>query len=144
MKTVNQVFLLGRLGQDPEHSTTRQGKEQVKFSLATSYSVRVDDGWEERTDWHKVVAFDWQAKAASDRLRKGDPVAVVGRMRSYKYTDEDGKPRVVWSVVARDLSFMAPRREVDRPPAGSYPPTRSVALPPPDLEPAVLDEDIPF
>ncbi len=144
MKSMNEVFLLGRLGQDPEQSRTAGGKERTTFSLATSYSIRRDDGWDERTDWHRVVAFDWLATKAFDRLRKGDPVVVRGRMSSNKWTDESGKNRVSWSVVARDLSFVAPRRDDDNRALGMGP-SMSVALPrPQEPAPPQRDEDIPF
>jgi single-strand DNA-binding protein len=148
MKSINQVILLGHLGQDPEHSQTNSGKELTRFSLATSYSVRVNDDWEERTDWHRVVVFDRLARIASDRLRKGDPIAVTGRISCRKWTDERGQSRTSWSIVARDLSFLRARRDGDSAPPPSpqrSPDTASVALANGQAgDPVPADDGVPF
>ncbi len=146
MKSVNQVILLGRLGQDPEQSRTKTGKERTAFSLATSHSVRVDDGWNERTDWHKVVAFDWLARSASQHLRKGDPVVVVGRLSSHKWTDDQGNPRTSWNVVARELSFPAQSKSREqRTPENEALPSGPAALPGPmKKEVPAVQGGIPF
>jgi single-strand DNA-binding protein len=144
MKSINQVFLLGRLGQDPEQSRTASGKDITKFSLATNFNVRVDDGWEPRTEWHKVVAFDWQAKHAAERLTKGDPVCVQGRLSCNKWTDDKGQKRVTWSVIARELTFLSPRRDDAPRDLGMGPTPPGGALPPPRPADTQADADIPF
>jgi len=147
MRCVNQVFLIGRLGADPEQLATKSGKDMVRFNLATNYSVRRGDEWVEATDWHRIVVFDWMARAAMSRLRKGEPVAVVGNLRQNKWTDQEGNPRSTIEVVARELSFFtAPR--TDGPAATGTGPSRvapsiSPALPPQPAQPMVED-DPPF
>ncbi len=144
MKSMNEVFLLGHVGRDPEVSKTRSGKDRATFSLATSYSIRADDGWDERTDWHKVVVFDWLAKRVEERLRKGDPVMVRGRMSSHKWTDDNGQARVSWSVVAREVSFLRSRRDGEHRDLGMGPAPGSVAMPPQAPGEVQPDDDIPF
>jgi len=105
MRSVNKVFLYGNLGADPESRTTPSGKLVTTFSLATHRSVRADEGFKEETDWHKVVAFDWMAKRASDRLRRGHPVAVVGSIRPRTWKDQEGKSRKNVEIRAENLCF---------------------------------------
>ena len=135
MKSMNEVFLLGHVGRDPEVTRTASGKARASFSLATRYAVRGEDGWEERTDWHKVVVFDWQAQRVEAHLRKGDPLVVRGRMSSHRYTDPGGQKRTSWSVVARDLRFLTSRREGSLGPPVTEAPAVGAALPPPSLTP---------
>lgn len=61
-KSVNKVILVGNLGKDPEIRYTASGKPIAKFSLATNERFKDrNDEWQERTEWHNVVA--WQRLA---------------------------------------------------------------------------------
>ncbi len=105
MRSVNKVFLYGNLGQDPEKRSTRGGKDVTIFSLATHRSIKEEDGYRNETDWHRVVAFDWMAREAIVRLRKGYPVAVVGTLRPKKWTDTEGVTRKRVEIYAENLCF---------------------------------------
>ncbi len=57
--TVNKVILVGRLGADPQLKYTPSGKANVNFSLATNAVWKDPEGnQQERTDWHRVVAWN--------------------------------------------------------------------------------------
>ena len=105
MRSVNKVFLYGNLGADPEVSSTPNGTDVAQFSLATNRSVRIDEGYRDETDWHTVVAFDWLARRASERLQKGHPVAVVGSLRPKIWKDAEGKSRKRVEIYAENLCF---------------------------------------
>ena len=105
MRSVNKVFLYGNLGANPEVRATPNGTDVAQFSLATNRSVRIDEGYRSETDWHTVVAFDWLARRASERLQKGQPVAVVGTLRPKTWTDADGKSRKRVEIYAENLCF---------------------------------------
>jgi len=105
MRTVNKAFLYGHLGNDPEVRKISNDRTLVRFSLATHRRIRVDDGFSEETDWHQVVAFDWLAQKAADRLRKGQPVAVVGTLRPQSWVDTQGIKRKRVDIIAENLCF---------------------------------------
>ncbi len=105
MHTVNQVVLYGRLGADPEHRIATSGTAVARFSVATHRNTRDGDSWREETDWHRVVAFDRTARVAMDRLRRGDPVAVVGQLRQQSWTDKEGNHRKQTEVQASRICF---------------------------------------
>jgi len=113
MHTVNQVVLFGRIGSDPEHRVTPSGKEVTRLSLATHRSVRDGDTWQQKTDWHRVVAFERLARQAVECLKKGDQVAVVGQLRPNHFTDREGQNRTVVEVTASRLCFV-PNRQPPR------------------------------
>lgn len=114
MHTVNHVVLYGRLGADPEHRVATGGTEVARFSVATHRNIRDGDSWREETDWHRVVAFDRTARVALDRLRRGDPVAIVGQLRQQSWTDKEGNHRKQTEVQASRICFApSPRGEVE-------------------------------
>ena len=68
------------------------------------------------TDWHKVVAFERLARQATECLKKGDQVAVVGHLRQNHFTDREGQQRTQVEVIASRLCFV-PNRQ---PPLGHH------------------------
>ncbi len=110
MRCMNTVTLVGRLGRDPELRTTRSGKVVASMSVATSRSRKVDDGWIEMTEWHKVVAWEKTAERAARDLKKGSPVVVGGELRYNTWTDEQGVKRNKAEIWANNLSYLGAAR----------------------------------
>lgn len=82
MATLNQIFLIGRLGKDPTSlQVTKEGKAYIQFSLA------VDQG-KDRTMWLNVTAWEKQAEIVDKYARKGTSVFVQGRLQIQKYKDK--------------------------------------------------------
>lgn len=100
----NKVQLIGNLGAAPEVKTFENGKQMVKFNLATNETYRNADG-EQVTDtqWHNVVAWGNTAKIAGKLLDKGKEVAIEGRLNSRSYEDKDGIKRYVTEIVANEI-----------------------------------------
>ncbi len=126
MRSVNKVFLLGNLGGDVEMRYGQDGQPIARFSVATGHARKQDDGsWEERTDWHRVKAFGPLAERCAQRLSKGSPVLVEGRLSPRTWEDDSGQKRklvevVAWEVVflhRRSPEYAAPPQAVTAPPA---------------------------
>ena len=79
-RSVNKVILVGNVGRDPDVATTATGTKVAHLSLATSRRVPRNDGYEERTTWHRLTLWDRLAQIAEDYIRKGDRLYVEGRM----------------------------------------------------------------
>lgn len=105
----NKVFLLGRLGRDPEIRYSSNNTPICNFSVATSERVKRGDNSEERTEWHKIVVFGVQAENASKFLKKGSQVFIDGRIQSRTYQDKDGNEKTVYEIIANSLSFLDPK-----------------------------------
>lgn len=103
---MNKAILMGRLGRDPELKRTQAGGAVVSVSVATNEREKQGDAWVDVTEWHYVVAFGRTAELMSERLRKGDPVLVDGRMKTRKWTGQDGVERQRCEVVASDVRFL--------------------------------------
>jgi single-strand DNA-binding protein len=102
---MNKVFLLGRLGTDPE---LRHFDENAKlrFRLATSetWRDRANGDLKERTDWHTLTLWGKRAEALAKILHKGSRVMVEGRLETRNYT-VDGATKYVTEVKVDDLYF---------------------------------------
>ena len=95
----NVVNLIGRLGKDPELSTATE-KPLVNFSIATNERWKDREGeWQERTDWHNVVAWGKLAQYIVDTCKKGTLVFVTGSLRTRTWDDkESGAKRYATDV----------------------------------------------
>ena len=103
----NSVRLVGNLGMDPEVKNFESNKKLTRLSIATNESYKNDKG-EKITDtqWHYLVFWGAQATLAEDYLKKGDEVAVEGKLASRSYTDKDGNKRYVTEVVVNEFLKM--------------------------------------
>jgi single-strand DNA-binding protein len=100
----NSVRLVGNLGMDPDVRNLDSNKKVARLSLATSESYKNDKG-EKVTDtqWHNLVLWGNQAKFAEEDLKKGDSIAVDGKLTNRNYTDKDGIKRYVCEVVVNEF-----------------------------------------
>ena len=101
---VNKVFLLGRLGKDPEVRYLDHNRAVANFTLATN-EVFIDKSGNkvEQTDWHHVEMWDALARNAEKVLRKGRTVFIEGKIKNETWTDKDGNKRS--AVRIRALQF---------------------------------------
>lgn len=134
---VNKVMLIGRLGADPEIRYTPSGAEVATFRIATSESWTNKSGEkEERTEWHRIVAWRGLAKICGEYLNKGKLVYVEGRLRTRSWEDRDGNKRTTTEIEASDMKMLGGVGEASR--KAKEPEAESV--PPATKE----EEDIPF
>lgn len=108
MSKVNQVRLVGYLGQDPEKRSGNSGNEIVSFSMSTTERYRDQEGIQrERTDWHNVIAFGAVGKVIHAHLKKGAQVMVDGRLSHRTYEDKNGVTRYISEVICEDVLFLS-------------------------------------
>jgi len=156
-KSVNKVFLLGNVGKDPEIKSTGGGTMVASFGLATSERYKDQQGnFQERTEWHNVVAYARLAEIVRDYVKKGSKLFVEGRITTRSWDDKEhaGKKIYRTEIVVNDLSLLSGRDEGgsggysrsssssssasnfdQRPPAGHDDIAQSAEI---------SDEDIPF
>lgn len=92
---MNEVLLVGNVGQEPELRTTTNGKSVTTVRIATDRKV----GDKEYTDWHNVVAWEDIAKRVAS-YGVGDRLVIKGRLQTRSYEDKTGAKRYVTEVVA--------------------------------------------
>jgi single-strand DNA-binding protein len=107
-KSVNKVILVGNLGKDPEVKYTPSGTAVAKFSLATNERYKDKNGeWQDRTEWHNIVAWQRTAEIAGEYLKKGRTVYVEGRLRTDSWDDkETGQKKYRTEIVVENLVLL--------------------------------------
>jgi single-strand DNA-binding protein len=110
-KTVNKVLLLGNVGKDPEIASTNGGTLVAKLSLATSERFKDKQGeWQERTEWHNLVAYARGAEILRDYVHKGSKLYIEGRLTTRSWDDkESGKKMFRTEIVVGDISLISSR-----------------------------------
>ena len=108
---VNKVILVGNLGKDPEIKYTASGAAIANLTLATSESWNDKQSGEkvEKTEWHRVVAFQRLAEIMGGYLRKGSQVYIEGKLQTRKWQDQNGQDRWTTEVVANDMQMLGAR-----------------------------------
>jgi len=117
---INQVFLMGNLGAEPELKSLPSGGSLLKFRMATNETY-LDKNKERqtRTEWHDVVMWGNRAEPLSRILSKGSRVLVEGTLRTSSY-EKDGARRYHTEITARDLHLLGSRRASSDPSEGSW------------------------
>ncbi len=110
-KSVNKVFLWGRADEDPEIQSTPNGAIVANLTLATSDRFQDAQGnWQDRTEWHNLVAFKRTAEIFRDYVKKGSKLYVEGKLTTRSWDDkESGQKRYKTEVVAFDISLLSAR-----------------------------------
>ena len=102
---MNKVILLGRLTKDPEERYTQTTNTLVaSFTLAVNRRF-VKQGEERQTDFINIVAWDKTGEFVSKYFKKGQQVAVVGRLQTRSYQDNNNQTRYVTEVIAEEVYF---------------------------------------
>jgi single-strand DNA-binding protein len=112
-KSVNKVILVGNLGKDPDVKYTPSGVPVAKFSLATNERYKDKAGeWQERTEWHSIVAWQRLAEIVGEYVKKGSKVYIEGRLQTSSWEDkQSGEKKYRTEIVAQDLVLLGGRGE---------------------------------
>jgi len=112
MASVNKVILIGNLGRDPELRYTPGGQAVANFTLATNERFTSKDGEkQERTEWHRIVAWGRTGELCAQYLSKGRSVYVEGRLQTREWEDKEGQKRRTTEIVATTVQFLGGRGE---------------------------------
>jgi single-strand DNA-binding protein len=105
---VNKVILVGNLGKDPEMKYTASGAAIANITVATSESWNDKQSGEkvEKTEWHRVVAFQRLAEIMGEYLTKGSQVYIEGKLQTRKWQDSDNNDRYTTEVVASQMQML--------------------------------------
>jgi single-strand DNA-binding protein len=112
-RSVNKVTLLGNVGKDPEIRSSASGVMVANLTLATSDRQKDAQGnWQDRTEWHNLVAFTRTAEIVRDYVKKGSKLFVEGKIQTRSWDDkETGAKRYRTEIIVNDLSLLSGREE---------------------------------
>ncbi len=103
----NRVQLIGNLGKDPEVKTFDNGKKVARFSMATSETYKNATGEKvTETQWHNIVAWNGTAGIVEKYLKKGNEVAIEGKLTYRNWEDKDGKKHYITEIIANEILLL--------------------------------------
>lgn len=103
---MNKVFLIGRLGQDPKCTASKNCNSIANLSVATNETRVVNGERVEHSEWHRVVAYGKTAELCEKYLVKGRQVAVEGKLVNRKWQDKEGNDRYTTEVLVDRIEFL--------------------------------------
>ena len=104
---INRVVLVGRITRDPETQQTNTGIPYVRFSLACNRPFKDQNG-ERQADFINCIAWRNQAEFLRNFVRKGNQLAVEGRIQTNNYTDANGNNRQAFDILVESVSNLEP------------------------------------
>lgn len=102
----NQVILIGNLGKDPETIHSKGGSLVCKFSLATTERYNKEN----KTEWHRIVAFGKLAEICQQYLEKGKQVCIVGKITTNTW-EKDGVTHYMTEIIANEMRMLGGKGE---------------------------------
>lgn len=102
---INQVFLIGRLTRNPELKYTSSGVAYCKFTLAVNRQVANKDGNRE-ADFIECVAWRSTAENLAKYMSKGKLIAVVGKITTGSYQNQQGNNIKTFDVSADVIQYL--------------------------------------
>ena len=107
---LNKAILMGRLTRDPELKHTQSNIPVVTLLAVDRGFGRNQETQQQTTDFINIVAWRNTAEFVSKYFRKGQLVAVSGRIQVRNWKDRDDNNRVSVEVVADECYFAEPKR----------------------------------
>ena len=138
---MNSVNLLGRLTRDPEvkYSTGEKAIAIAKYSIAVNRAFKKDEA-----DFINVVAFGKDGEFAEKFFKKGDQIALTGRLQTGTYTNKEGQ-KVYTTDVIVEHQYFAQTKSANAEPSNS---SKQASTPPKSQGkmniPTDQDEELPF
>jgi len=113
MASLNKVLLIGNLTKDPELRYTPNGIAVVNLRIAVNrrFRDRASGELKEETCFITVTAWDKQAEACNQYLKKGSPIFVEGTLQSRSWEANDGQKRSTIEVRAERVQFLGSAKE---------------------------------
>ena len=106
---MNKSILTGRLTKDPELRYTGTNIPVVSFTLAVDRRFKKEG--EQQADFIPIVAWQKTAEFCNNYFRKGQKVAIIGRIQTRTWDDTDGKKHYVTEIVADEVEFADSKKE---------------------------------
>jgi len=104
---LNLVTLIGRTTNAVEVKTTPKGAHVCSFDLAVNHDYLNAAGkWESVASYIPVVVWGDKAKRCGEKIKKGMPLCVEGRLQSTQWETKEGKKRKTVEIVASRVQFL--------------------------------------
>ncbi len=108
MASVNEVTILGYLGNEPELRVMPDGTAVCNINVATNekWIDKNTNEKKENVEWHRIVSYRKKADVMSQYLKKGSRVYIKGKLRTRKWQDANGTDHYTTEIVCEDLQML--------------------------------------
>lgn len=141
---MNKVILLGRLTKDVELKNTQSGVAVCGFTIAVDRKYKADG--QPTADFINCTAWKHTAEFVAKYFRKGNRIALEGRIQTRDWVDDNGEKHYVTEVIVDAAEFCESKQQSAPPPivareeAGYF----DGVSDPPEYQFDASDEGIPF
>ena len=112
-KLQNTVNLIGRAGINPVVRTFENGVKLAKFSLATNETITEVNGKRQETQWHNVVAWGKKAELIEKFVKKGQLMAVDGKLINRVFKGNDGSSKKLTEIQVNEILLINPKKKLE-------------------------------
>jgi len=145
MSSLNKAMIIGRLGQDPEVRYTQSNTAVATLSVATTERYKDRNGeQQEKTEWHRVVAWGRLAEICQEYLKKGSLAYFEGPIQTNQWEDKDGQKRYTTEIKALNMQMLDSRGDSGMGGGNSSSPQNSTQTAEIDSSFDDMDDDLPF
>jgi single-strand DNA-binding protein len=108
-KGINKAIILGNVGKDPEVRSSAGGVTVASFTLATADRGKDQQGnWQDKTEWHNLVAFNRTAEIVRDYVKKGSQLYIEGKIQTRSWDDkQSGEKKYRTEILVDELSLLS-------------------------------------
>lgn len=108
---MNKVTLIGRLTRDPETKCTQSTEPIAVTRFSVAVNRKYKKSGEQEVDFINCVSFGKQAEFVEKYFKKGQQIAICGRIQTGSYTDSNGNKRNSFDVVTEEVEFYGGKTE---------------------------------
>jgi single-strand DNA-binding protein len=102
---LNSFLVTGRVTREPDYKVTNNGKQLLRFTVAINYYTRQGSDYQNRPTFLPITVWGDYAERLAAKLYKGMQVTVNGVFNTSKYTGKDGKPKVMYNFVGKNVVY---------------------------------------
>ena len=124
MSSLNKVMLIGNVGDEVKVHSFSDDAKIGRFSLATNETFKTKDGEKKTvTEWHQIVVRNKVCDTCMKYLSKGDKVYLEGKIKTRKWTKEDGTDVYSTEIHAGQVTFLSTKQASNLEVAAPFPTT---------------------
>lgn len=112
MSSLNQVNLIGRVGQDPEVKYLPNGDAVANVSVATSekWKDKATGQPKEETEWHRLTFYGKLAEIVGEYVKKGSQIYIQGKLKTREW-EKDGIKRYTTEIKVHEMKMLGGKPE---------------------------------
>lgn len=113
MNGVNQITIVGNVGDTPELKFSQDGTPYCRFSVAVNEEWKTNGEKRSRVTWFPCVTFNGKSEVCANFLARGRLVGIQGRIQTNEYEDRNGVRHQVMQVIAEKVTFLGLSKRAD-------------------------------